>query len=98
MDEKITRIIAGLRDWKEHQEFTKNSLAKGRLTPEVKAALDRRSVELVRELVAQKTGLDLGNLSAAEEKIVLVVSQYVALKELQSNHAHEPSPNYVTVG
>lgn len=87
MDEKIARTIAGLRDWKEHQEFTKNALAKGRLTPEVKAALDRRSVELGRELVAQKTGLDLSSLTAAEEKIVLVVSQYVALKELQSSHA-----------
>ncbi|MDH2233910.1 hypothetical protein N5K37_28760, partial [Delftia tsuruhatensis] len=72
MDEKIARTITGLRDWKEHQEFTKNALAKGRLTPEVKEALDRRSVELGRELVAQKIGLDLTSLSAAEEKIVLV--------------------------
>lgn len=87
MEEKIARRIAGLKDWEEHREFTKNALAKGGLTPEVKAALDRRSVELGRELVAQKTGLNLGSLSAAEEKIVLVVSQYVAFKELQSSHA-----------
>lgn len=87
MDEKIARTIAGLRDWKEHQEFTKNAVAKDRLTPEVKAALDRRSLVLGRELVALKTGLDLTSLSAAEEKIVLAVSRYVALKELQSSHA-----------
>lgn len=87
MDEKIARTIAGLKDWKDHQEFTKNAAARDRLTPEVKAALDRRSVELGRELVARKTGLDLTSLSAAEEKIVLAVSQYVALKELQSSHA-----------
>ncbi|QEL55182.1 hypothetical protein [Chromobacterium paludis] len=87
MDEKIARTIAGLRDWKEYQAFTKNAAAMDRLTPEVKAALDRRSVELGRELVAQKTGLNLTNLSTAEEKIVLAVSQYVALKELQSSHA-----------
>lgn len=87
MEEKTARIIAGLRDWKECQAFTKNAVAMDRLTPEVKAALDRRSVELGRELVARKTGLDLSSLSAAEEKIVLAVSQYVALKELQSSHA-----------
>lgn len=87
MDEKIARTIAGLRDWKEHQEFTKNALAKDRLTPEVKVALERRSVELGRELVAQKTGLVLSRLTAAEEKIVLAVSKYVAIKALQSSHA-----------
>jgi len=87
MDERIARTIAGLTDWEAHQEFTKNAVAKDRLTPEVKAALDQRAIELGRELVARKTGLDLSSLSAAEEKIVLAVSQYVALKELQSRHA-----------
>ncbi|ARV17653.1 hypothetical protein AEP_00693 [Curvibacter sp. AEP1-3] len=87
MDEKIARTIAGLRDWQEHQEFRKNADARGRLTPEVKLALDQRAVELGRELVAQKTGLDLTSLSPAEEKIVLAVSQYVALKKLQSSNA-----------
>lgn len=87
MDERIARTIARLADLEEYQEFTKNALAKGGLTPKVQEALDQRSVELGRELVAQKTGLDLTSLSAAEEKIVLVVSQYVALKKLQSSHA-----------
>lgn len=87
MDEKIARTINGLKDWKECQEFTKNALTRDRLTPEIKAALDQRSVELGRKLVAQKTGLDLTSLSVAEEKIVLAVSKYVALKALQSSHA-----------
>lgn len=87
MDEKIARTIAGLKDWNEHREFTKNAAALNRLNPEVKAALHQRSVELGRELVGRKTGLDLSSLSPAEEKIVLAVSQYVALKELQSSHA-----------
>lgn len=87
LDEKIARTISGLRDWKEHQEFAKNAAAKGRVTPEIQTALDRRAVELGRELVARKTGLDLSSLSPAEEKIVLAVSQYVAIKELHASHA-----------
>ena len=87
MDEKIARRIAGLRNWEEHQEFKKNAADQGRLSPEVQSALDRRAVELGRELIADKTGLNLNNLSAAEEKIVLAVSQYVAIKRLQSRHA-----------
>ncbi|MBT3067172.1 HNH endonuclease [Rhodoferax sp. U11-2br] len=87
MDERVVRTIAGLRDWAELQAFTKNAAARDRLTPDVKEALDQRSVELGRELMARKTGLDLTSLSAAEQKIVLAVSQYVALKEFQSSHA-----------
>nr|WP_315491067.1 HNH endonuclease [uncultured Rhodoferax sp.] len=87
MDERIARTIAGLSDWKELQEFKKNANAKDRLSPEIQASLDQRAIELGRELVARKTGLDLASLSPAEEKIVLAVSQYVAIKALQSSHA-----------
>lgn len=87
MDEKIARTIAGLRDWKELQEFKKNAAAKDRLSPEIQTALDQRAVEFGRALVASKTGLDLNSLSIAEEKIVLAVSQYVAIKKLQSRTA-----------
>lgn len=87
MDEKIARRISGLRDWDELQEFKKNAAAKERLTSEVLMALNERAVELGRELISLRTGLSLSGLSTAEEKIVLAVSQYVAIKRLQSRYA-----------
>lgn len=88
MDEKIARTIAGLSSWKELQEFTKNAAARGRLDAELRAALNGRAGELGRALVASRTGLDLTGLTVAEEKIVLAVSQYVAIKVLQSSNAN----------
>ncbi|MEB2605017.1 HNH endonuclease [Burkholderia cenocepacia] len=87
MDEKISRIIQRLGSWGELGRFRENAESQERLTPEVQSALDRRAVELARDLVAQKTGLNLSNLSPAEDKIVLAVSRYVAIKTTQRSHA-----------
>jgi hypothetical protein len=39
------------------------------------AALKARGVQLARTLIAEKTGLDVSNLSPAEEKIVQAVGE-----------------------
>ncbi|WP_420210830.1 hypothetical protein ACN8ZM_06895 [Burkholderia aenigmatica] len=87
MDEKISRTIQNLGSWDELRLFSENAKHDERLTPEVKHALDRRAVELARVLVAQRTGLNLLNLSPAEEKIVQAVSRYVAIKTTQGSQA-----------
>ncbi|SDZ67582.1 Predicted restriction endonuclease, HNH family [Variovorax sp. YR266] len=87
MDEKNFRTIANLGSWKELEQFEQNAVRKGALTPEIRHALERRSVDLGRSLVAQKTGLDLSGLSPAEEKVVQAVSRYVAIKHSQGSHA-----------
>lgn len=87
MDERVSRAIGNLPSWEDIRQFRHNAEAKGRLTPEVQSALDRRSVEIGRVLVAQKTGIDVSTLSPAEEKIVQAVSQYMVIKASQGSHA-----------
>ncbi len=54
------------------------------LTPDVEHALKAKYIEFGRELVSQKTGLELGELSPAEEKIVQAVATYVGLQKRDS--------------
>lgn len=87
MDDAIARRIEQLRSWDELNQFMQNATDKNNLTTEIKTALDRRGVELGRAVVAEKTDLDLTNLSPAEEKIVQAVSMYVSIKAAQGSHA-----------
>lgn len=87
LEDAIARTIQRISSWSDLRQFLQNAAAKNRLTPEIKLALDRRSVELSRGIVEQKTGLDLTNLSPAEEKIVKAASQYLSIKTSQGSHA-----------
>lgn len=49
------------------------------MTPEIEAAIKAHYGSLARQVVADKTGIDLTNLTPAEEKIVLAVAEYVGL-------------------
>jgi hypothetical protein len=46
-----------------------------------------RSIELGLDLIAARTGLDLSDLSPAEEKIVRAVSEYVGVKKRTGSDA-----------
>ena len=80
MDESIARIIRSISNWADLRQFEQNARQRDRLTPEIERALARRSFELGRELIEQRTGLDLTNLLPVEEKIVDAVSRYVAIQ------------------
>jgi len=49
------------------------------MTPEIEAAIKAHYGSIARQVVADKTGIDLTNLTPAEEKIVLAVAEYVGL-------------------
>lgn len=53
----------------------------GASTPEKTAAIENRYAEFGRELVAEKTKLDLDSLSPAEHKIVNAIGRYVGLQK-----------------
>ena len=56
-----------------------NIAKQGAMTPAVEAAIKQHYGALARQVVADKTGIDLDNLSPAEEKIVLATAEYVGL-------------------
>lgn len=51
----------------------------GAMTPELEAAIKRHYGNLARQVVAEKAGIDLNDLTPAEDKIVLAVAEYVGL-------------------
>jgi hypothetical protein len=77
MDEQIARTIRHIDTLEALAQF--ESKARDALTDEIRQAIARRSTELGRELVAQRTGLDLSDLTPAEEKIVEAVSKYLGI-------------------
>lgn len=81
MDERLAKTISGLVDFDAVKSFETNARKINRCDDEVVAALKERSNQLGRALVAEKTGLDLSDLSPAEEKIVQAAAEYAAIKK-----------------
>ncbi|KQT60193.1 hypothetical protein ASG52_18950 [Methylobacterium sp. Leaf456] len=52
------------------------------------AAIHARTGELGRKLIADRTGLDLSELSPAEEKIVQAISVYAGMKKREGSNAN----------
>jgi hypothetical protein len=59
----------------------RNIRSGGAATPEIGAAIERKYAEFGQQLVAEKTGLDLSELTPAETKIVNAVGRYVGLQK-----------------
>jgi lysophospholipase L1-like esterase len=88
MEERIARIIGNLGSLEDVVQFEANARDRNALTDEIKEALKARSIELGRMLIAAKTGLDLSDLSRAEEIIVQTAAEYVAIKEREGSNAN----------
>jgi predicted HNH restriction endonuclease len=80
MDDRIARIIRNVGSLDDLAQFERNARDRNALTEEIQSAVDRRTEELGRVLVAKRTGLDVTDLSPAEEKIVQAVAKYVGIK------------------
>ena len=87
MDERLARIISNIATLDGLAQFEANARRQNALDEEVKSAIKARSGELGRALVAERTGLDLSNLSPAEEKIVEAVSEYVGVMKKDGKDA-----------
>ncbi|MCA0902961.1 hypothetical protein [Qipengyuania aquimaris] len=51
------------------------------ISPEIATAIDTRYADFGRDMIADKTGLDLSDLSPAETRIVNAIGRYVALQK-----------------
>lgn len=87
MDERISRGLRSASSFEELAQLETNITARKAMTAEVQQAITIRASELGRTLIVTRTGLDLSDLTAAEEKIVQAVSEYAALMKRQGKDA-----------
>lgn len=79
MEERLVRTINNLKDWKDLTTFETNARERNQLTDEISSAIHTRLIALGRAFISDKTGLELKNLSPAEERIIQAVSEYVGI-------------------
>jgi EVE domain len=87
LDERIARTIANTASFEALAQFEANAQQRNAITDEVARAIRQRSGELGRQLIRDRTGLNLTDLSPAEEKIVDAVSEYVGVMKRQGKDA-----------
>jgi hypothetical protein len=88
MEERIARIIGNIGSLKDLARFEANARDRDALTEEIKEAIKARSTNLGRMFIAEKTGLDLSDLSPAEEIIVQTAAEYIGIKEREGSNAN----------
>ena len=84
---KIFVIIRKMDTDKRLASLEKNIRLQDKLTSDVEKALKAQYVVIGREMVAKKTGIDLADVSPAEERIVQAVSEYVGLQKRYGKNA-----------
>lgn len=87
MAKDLLTIIAGVADLKGLGILERQIVERGAGTPEINQAIEARYAEFGRIMVEQKTGLDLTELSPAEERIVNAIGRYVALQKRDRKNA-----------
>lgn len=78
----LKTIIDRIRKTESYEKLRnieRNIGDKGVMTATIEAEIKAQYGALARQVVADKTGIDLENLSPAEEKIVLAVAEYVGI-------------------
>lgn len=87
MDEQINRALRTVKDFKALAQLEKNVRKRVIFDNEIRAAFKERGEHIARDMIAQRTNLDLSELTPAEEKIVRAVSEYLAIKRREGSDA-----------
>jgi predicted HNH restriction endonuclease/predicted RNA-binding protein with PUA-like domain len=87
MDERIAKIISGIKALEDLRQFELNARDRNALTPEIEDAIKAQAALISRSFIAERTELDLSDLSPAEAKIVEAVSEYVGVMRMQGKDA-----------
>jgi hypothetical protein len=83
MDERIARTLNSINELEQLAQFEINLRRQNAVSDEVADALNARSAQLARTVLAARTGIELSNLTPAEERIVDAVSWYIKQAEFQ---------------
>lgn len=84
----VLEILAKINVFDELEVLERNIHRQNALTPDVEKALKDRYGHLGRALVASRTGLDLDDLTPAEERIVEATARYVGLQKREGKTAN----------
>jgi predicted HNH restriction endonuclease len=87
MDERIGRVLRTIDDFERLAQFEENIRRQHAMTPEVEAALTTKAATLSHRIIADRTGLDLTQLTPAEERIVQAVAEYIGLMKRRGKDA-----------
>ena len=77
--ETLIARVAGMTADENLRTLEKNIVSGDAMSPEVETAIKHQYGVIARGLISVKTGIDLNDLSPAEERIVLAVAEYVGL-------------------
>lgn len=77
--QKIIERIRNMPSYDKLRILETNIANHDAMTPELEAAIKTHYGTLARQVVAEKAGIDLNDLTPAEDKIVLAVAEYVGL-------------------
>ncbi len=84
---QIARIISTIETFDGLSTFEVNARRRDALTDEIKQAIKHRAGEIGRDLLNERTSLDLTNLSPAEEKIVETLGDFLRIRKGQGKSA-----------
>src|SRR4051812_4706365 len=87
MNDQVKRSLATVKDFKGLGQLEKNVRERVDFDDDVAAAFKERAEIIAREMIVRRTGLDLDELTPAEEKIVRAVSEYLAIKRREGSDA-----------
>ena len=88
LDEQTLKTIWSTASFSDVRQIGLNARRLGKFDVELEQALDARASELGRIYLGERTGIDLTNLTPAEEKIVQAVSTYVGMKVRDKSNAN----------
>lgn len=88
MDERVSRSLKATKDFKGLIQLEKNVRERVVFDEETAAAFKERGEIIARKIIAERTRLDLSEMTPAEEKIVRAVSEYLAIKKRESSNAN----------
>jgi predicted HNH restriction endonuclease len=98
MDPNIARIISSLKSFDDVSQFETNARTRNAFDVNVERALNERAAALGRNVVAQETGLDLTQLSPAEEEIVRAAAVYASIKKRKGTNANRMFDQFRRIG
>ncbi|PBB35914.1 EVE domain-containing protein [Mesorhizobium sp. WSM3882] len=88
MDKRVSRSLKAIKDFKALIQLEKNVRERVVFDEETAAAFRERGEIIARGMISERTGLDLSELTPAEEKIVRAVSEYLAIKQRAGSNAN----------
>ncbi len=88
MDERVSRSLKAIKGFKGLIQLERNVRERVVFDEEMAAAFKERGEIIARGMISERTGLDLSELTPAEDKIVRAVSEYLAIKQREGSNAN----------